>query len=93
MKLKKLKGKEESEWGEANLHFKEIKEMYISYDSASLTSNMSNIDIEEIIDCFAIEIEQRIVQLPPQPRTLPPLNPELKKGKLSKKSKIEELLK
>ena len=46
--------------------------MYLSYDTATLTSNICNIDIEEIIDCFAIEIEQRIVHLPVKP----PLNPE-----------------
>lgn len=57
--------------------------MYLSYDTATLTSNISNIDIEEIIDCYAIEIEQRIVQLPSRP----PLNPEIKRGK-SKKSQI-----
>ena len=56
-KLKKMKpGKADSELSEANLHFKEIKEMYISYDTATLTSNITNIDIEEIIDCYAMEI-------------------------------------
>lgn len=30
--------------------------MYLSYDSATLTSNIANIDIEEIIECYAIQI-------------------------------------
>lgn len=34
--------------------------MYLSYDTATLTSNIANIDIEEIIDCYAIEIEKKL---------------------------------
>ena len=30
--------------------------MYLSYFTATLTSNITNIDIEEIIECYAIEI-------------------------------------
>jgi hypothetical protein len=46
--------------------------MYLSYDTATLTSNIQNIDIEEIIDCFAIEIEQRIVVQSPFKSALNP---------------------
>ena len=58
--------------------------MYISYDTATLTSNITNIDIEEIIDCYAIEIEKRIVQLPPKTYS-PPLNPESRRNRSKKK--------
>lgn len=34
--------------------------MYLSYDSATLTSNIANIDIEEIIECYAIELESHL---------------------------------
>lgn len=57
--------------------------MYLSYDTATLTSNIINIDIEEIIDCFAIEIENMIHE---------PLNPEKAMLK-SQKQHIEKLLK
>ena len=53
--------------------------MYISYDSATLTSNINNIDIEEIIDCYAIEIEKRIVMVPSNKLYKPPMNPEKKR--------------
>jgi len=33
---------------------KKIKEMYLSYDNAALTSNITNIDLSELIDCLAI---------------------------------------
>ena len=62
--------------------------MFLSYDTATLTSNISNIDIEEIIDCFAIEIERRIVHLPSKQL----INPEVVRVK-SKKQKIDQLLK
>ena len=58
--------------------------MYLSYDTATLTSNISNIDIEEVISCFAIEIERKIVHLPSKQ---PLLNPEVRRVK-SKKYKI-----
>lgn len=61
-RLKKMKGydykKEEDK--QAKLYYNEIKEMYLSYDSATLTSNIANIDIEEIIDCYAIELESHL---------------------------------
>ena len=63
--------------------------MYLSYDTATLTSNISNIDIEEVISCFAIETERKIIHLPSKQ---PPLNPEVRRVK-SKKHKIEQLLK
>lgn len=34
--------------------------MYLSFDSATLTSNINNIDLEEIIDCFVEEIYVRV---------------------------------
>lgn len=46
--------------------------MYLSYDTATLTSNIQNIDIEEVIECYAIEIEKRIVHQSPLKN---PLNP------------------
>lgn len=57
-RLKKIKGyddkaKQQSK-NEAKLYYNEIKEMYLSYDSATLTSNIANIDIQEIIQCYAI---------------------------------------
>lgn len=42
--------------------------MYLSFDSATLTSNIANIDLEEIIECYAIEIESHLRS--------PRLNPE-----------------
>jgi hypothetical protein len=33
-----------------------IKEMYLSYDNATLTSNITNIDLSQTIECLAIEI-------------------------------------
>jgi hypothetical protein len=60
--------------------------MYLSYDSATLTSNIANIDIEEIIECYAIEIESHL--------TAQFLNPEKNEKKLkSSKYHIEKLLK
>ena len=41
---------------EIKLEMKKIKEMYLSYDSATLTSNITNIDLSQIIDCLAIEV-------------------------------------
>lgn len=39
---------------EIKLEMKKIKEMYLSYDSAALTSNIVNIDLSELIDCLAL---------------------------------------
>ena len=36
--------------------------MYLSFDSATMTSNINNIDLEEIIECFVEEIYTRIDQ-------------------------------
>ena len=36
--------------------------MYLSYDTSTLTSNISNIDIEEIIECYAIELETKMAE-------------------------------
>ena len=41
---------------EIRLEMKKIKEMYLSYDSATLTSNITNIDLSQIIDCLAVEV-------------------------------------
>ncbi len=30
--------------------------MYLSFDSGTITSNIANIDLEQVIDCFAQEI-------------------------------------
>jgi hypothetical protein len=75
-KLRKLKysGSKDEQEGNTTLHYKELQTMYLSYDTATLTSNISNIDIEEIIDCFSIEIEKRIVHMPAK-QPLNPLNP------------------
>jgi hypothetical protein len=32
--------------------------MYLSFDSATLTSNITNIDLQQIIQCFALEIKR-----------------------------------
>lgn len=31
--------------------------MYLSFDSATLTSNITNIDLQQLIQCFALEIK------------------------------------
>ena len=36
--------------------------MYLSFDSGTLTSNIGNIDLEEIIDCFVEEVFRLIDQ-------------------------------
>jgi hypothetical protein len=36
--------------------------MYLSFDNATLTSNIANIDLEQIIECFATEIYLRLDQ-------------------------------
>lgn len=36
--------------------------MYLSFDSATLTSNIHNIDLEEMIDCFVEEVHRLIDQ-------------------------------
>lgn len=45
-----------------NLDLEKIKKMYLSFDSATLTSNIHNIDLQEIIDCFVEEIYRFIDQ-------------------------------
>jgi hypothetical protein len=35
---------------------KKIEQMYLSYDSATLTSNITNIDLQQINLCLAMEI-------------------------------------
>lgn len=37
-----------------NLEIDKIKQMYLSYDSGGLTSNITNLDIEELANCFAL---------------------------------------
>lgn len=34
-----------------------IKQMYLSFDSATLTSNIINIDLHQMIECLAMEIK------------------------------------
>ena len=62
-RIKGLKGDDKAEPSpsEVKLYYKEIRDMYMSYDSATLTSNIANIDIDQIIYCFAIEVHNKIV--------------------------------
>lgn len=39
-----------------NLDLEKIKKMYLSYDSATLTSNIHNIDLQEMTDCLVEEV-------------------------------------
>jgi len=40
------------------LEFSKIKDLYMSFDSAKLTSTIINLDIEELCHCFASGISQ-----------------------------------
>lgn len=44
------------------LEIDKIKNMYLSFDSATLTSNIINIDLDQMIQCLAIEVNQMIVE-------------------------------
>lgn len=48
--------------GNIDLEIDEIKNMYLSFDSATLTSNIVCIDLHEMIECLAHEIKQMIVE-------------------------------
>jgi len=43
-----------------NLEFKKIKDMYSSFEGATMTSTIANIDIEEMCYCFACAIQKHI---------------------------------
>lgn len=36
--------------------------MYLSFDSATLTSNIINIDLHQMIECLAMEVKALVAQ-------------------------------
>lgn len=51
-----IKGNGKLALEDVHLDIDKIRGMYLSFDSGTITSNITNIDMEEIANCLAIEV-------------------------------------